>query len=287
MNILTFDVEEWFHLLDHPDTRSETQWRHYESRFEKNFERILSIVEGVNARATFFCLGWIAERYPRLVSKITDLGHEVACHSSTHQLAYTQTPDEFRNDLRRAIDQIQSATGVRVDTYRVPGFSLTQDSLWLLEILAQEGIKVDCSVFPARRGHGGLPQFSHAGPCKISVPSGGLKELPLNVTSFLGNPIVFSGGGYFRILPYWWLDKCFSKSEYVMTYFHPRDFDPAQPRLRGLHPFRRFKSYVGLASAEKKLTRLLRSFAFVDVRTAVSMVNWSEVPVISLSSDNL
>ena len=283
MHVLSFDIEEWFHLLDHPETRSEAQWKNFEARFEQNLERVLSIVMRCNVKATFFCLGWVAEQYPHLIKKISDAGYEVACHSSRHQLAYQQTPDEFRADFRAARDAISNATGVTVDTYRIPGFSLTQRSIWALDILGEEGVKVDCSVFPAVRGHGGLPQFKSAEPCVVQTERGHtLKELPLNTRSILGNKVVFSGGGYFRLFPYWLLKKLFADSEYVMTYFHPRDFDSSQPLIPNLSASRRFKSYVGLKGAEEKLVRLLKEFEFVDVRTAVSLVDWDSVPVVQV-----
>jgi len=281
MKVLSFDVEEWFHLLDHPETRSEAEWFKFEARFERNLDRVLSIVSRCDVNATFFCLGWVAEQYPQLIRKIADAGYEVACHSSRHQLAYQQTPDEFRSDFRAARDAISNATGVAVDTYRIPGFSLTQESIWALDILGDEGVQVDCSVFPAVRGHGGLPQFKSAEPCVIRTDQGhSLKELPLNTRSILGNKVVFSGGGYFRLFPYWLLKKLFADSEYVMTYFHPRDFDAGQPMIPNLSASRRFKSYVGLRGAEAKLVKLLNDFKFVDVRTAVSQVDWNNAPVV-------
>ena len=283
MKILTFDIEEWFHLLDHPETRSEDQWKNFEARFEQNLERVLSIVARHNVKATFFCLGWIAEQYPHLIRKISDAGYEVACHSSRHQLAYQQTPDEFRTDFCSARDSINDATGVAIDTYRIPGFSLTQQSIWALDILGEEGVKIDCSVFPAVRGHGGLPQFTSDKPCIVRTGQGyTLKELPLNNRSILGNKVVFSGGGYFRLFPYWLLKKLFADSEYVMTYFHPRDFDAGQPMIPNLSASRRFKSYVGLRGAESKLIKLLNDFEFVDVRTAVSRVDWDKAPVVQV-----
>ena len=283
MLVLSFDIEEWFHLLDHPETRAEAQWRNFEARFEQNLERVLSIVSRCEVKATFFCLGWVAEQYPQLVRKIFDAGYEVACHSSRHQLAYQQTPEEFRADFCAAREAICDAIGVAVDTYRIPGFSLTQESIWALDILGEEGVEVDCSVFPAVRGHGGLPQFKSAEPCVVRTGQGHtLKELPLNTRSILGNKVVFSGGGYFRLFPYWLLKKLFADSEYVMTYFHPRDFDADQPMIPNLSASRRFKSYVGLKGAEEKLVRLLNEFEFVDVRTAVSQVDWDDAPVVQV-----
>ena len=283
MNILTFDVEEWFHLLDHPETATEKQWLSFESRFETNLNRVLSITSDCNVKATFFCLGWIAERYPELIKRLVNDGHEIACHSSTHQLAYNQTPEEFRKDLVRAKDQIFLATGLRVKTYRIPGFSLTNESLWVLDILSEEGFNTDCSVFPAVRGHGGLPQFKSDKPCLIKTSNGYLKEFPLNTKNFLGNRIIFSGGGYFRLFPYFILKRLFRTSKYTMTYFHPRDFDPKQPIIPNLSYYRNFKSYVGLRSCEEKLRKILNEFDFIDVQTASSRIDWDNTPIIDIN----
>lgn len=227
MRILTFDIEDWFHLLDHPATRTESQWRNFPSRFEANLERVLSIVESADVNATFFCLGWIAKEYPNLIRKIADTGAEIACHSSRHQLAYSQTPEQFKEDLNTAKGEIGFATGIDVDTYRIPGFSLTDENIWVFDILAEMGISVDCSVFPAARGHGGLPQFTSDKPCIVKTGNGNiLKELPLNTQSVMGRNFVFSGGGYFRLLPYAVLKSLFTHNDYVMTYFHPRVLAP-------------------------------------------------------------
>ena len=284
MNILTFDIEEWFHLLDHPSTQSESQWSGFPSRIDENVERILAILEESRVRATFFCLGWVAEKYPHIVKKIGNLGYEVACHSHTHQLAYKQTPNEFREDLRRAKLTIEDILGNHINAYRVPGFSLTKDNLWIFDIIHDEGFTIDCSVFPASRGHGGLQSFTSDKPCLIELRNSALiMEFPLNTYPILGNRLVFSGGGYFRLLPYPVLKRLFDRSNYVMTYFHPRDFDPAQPVISDLSPIRRFKSYYGLKHAQEKLCKLLNDFDFIDVRSAVQSINWKATERITLS----
>ena len=187
MNILTFDLEEWFHLLDHASTRSPKNWSKFESRIDVNVDRILDILEMANTKATFFCLGWIAEKYPYLVKKLSDSGYHIACHSHTHQLAYEQTRQEFTEDLLIAKSTIENVIGKKVDTYRIPGFSLIKNNLWALEILAENGFEVDCSIFPANRGHGGLPSFNYNGPLLLKLQNGKvLKELPLNTKNIFG-----------------------------------------------------------------------------------------------------
>lgn len=284
MNILTFDLEEWFHLLDHPTTKSPKNWSKFESRIDINVERILDILEMTNTKATFFCLGWLAEKYPYLIKNISKKGFHIACHSHTHQLAYHQTRQEFTEDLLIAKATIENIIGKKVDTYRIPGFSLTEDNLWALDIIAENGFNIDCSIFPASRSHGGLPNFKEDGPSVITLRNGNtIKELPLNTKNILGKKMVFSGGGYFRLIPYVMLKYLFKRSNYVMTYFHPRDFDVEQPIIKDLGLIRKFKSYYGLGSAQDKLEKLLKDFEFIDVRTAVNNINWSMKPKYTLA----
>lgn len=285
MKILTFDIEEWFHLLDHPSTQLEYQWSGFSSRIDRNVERILEMLDNSGTRATFFCLGWIAEKYPHVIKKIGDLGYEVACHSYAHQLAYKQNPIEFREDIRRAKSTIENVLGSSINTYRIPGFSLTKNNLWVFDIIYDEGFLVDCSVFPANRNHGGFKHFTTDQPCLVELEhSGTIKEFPLNTCSILGNRLVFSGGGYFRLLPYPIVKNLFEQSDYVMTYFHPRDFDEHQPVVPNLSLMRRFKSYYGLKHAQGKLVRLLNEFNFIDVKTAVQIINWNSVHKINTSN---
>jgi polysaccharide deacetylase family protein (PEP-CTERM system associated) len=285
MKILTFDIEEWFHLLDHPSTESESQWSNFPSRIDQNIDRILGLLTDAQTSATFFCLGWIAHKYPHVIRAIADNGYEIACHSYAHTLAYKQTQAEFRADLLKAKSSIEEVTGVQVNTYRVPGFSLTEENLWVFDILNDLGFTVDCSVFPAARGHGGLPAFTTDQPCLLRLQNGSeLKEFPLNTHSMMGNRFVFSGGGYFRLLPYSILKKLFTSHDYVMTYFHPRDFDPGQPVIGDLSLIRRFKSYYGLKEARSKLVKILQDFDFTDVQTAVRLIDWQSVERVEIRS---
>lgn len=282
MNILTFDVEEWFHLLDHEVTRTEAQWANFESRIHRNMDRIHAALDARNQRATFFCVGWIARKYPEVIRQIHQLGHEVASHSDLHQLAFRQDRASFTADLERSIGELESLTGAKVRAYRAPGFSLKPENKWVFSVLAEHGIEVDCSVFPAPRAHGGFPDFGTAEPCWVRSDGVTLKEFPINLGSFLGKRVIFSGGGYFRLLPYPVLRRLFNRSPYVMTYFHPRDFDDSQPLVPGLGKRRRFKSYYGLSHTLPKLERLLVDQRFVDLATADSLVDWARAPVVTL-----
>ncbi|MBM2294572.1 polysaccharide deacetylase family protein [Sulfitobacter pseudonitzschiae] len=282
MNILTFDIEDWFHILDNPKTVDIEQWNSFPSRIDSGVSRLLDFCDRTGVKATFFILGWVAETAPEIVAEISRRGHEIACHSYRHQLVYSQTPEEFERDLAMALDHIEAATGIRPTAYRAPGFSITRESTWAFDILARNGIDTDASVFPALRAHGGLPGFPSGEPCHLETISGQhLKIFPMSYGRVFGRRIVFSGGGYFRLLPYSALKLGFDRSDYVMTYFHPRDFDPEQPIVPGLGPVRQFKSYVGLGTSLARLERLADKIDFISIGEAIIRTDWSSVPLLA------
>jgi peptidoglycan-N-acetylglucosamine deacetylase len=282
MNILTFDIEEWFHILDNEATSTERHWLQFESRMHKNMDRIHELLEKTNQKATFFCLGWVARKYPEVIKQIVKYGHEVATHSDLHQLAYTQSPEAFEADLVRSIKCLEDVSGTKVRAYRAPGFSIKEENKWVFEILLKSGIEIDCSVFPAQRAHGGFEQFGLAEPCLIQTGGMQLKEFPINLAKVFGRDIIFSGGGYFRLLPFFLLSRFTRRSAYVMTYFHPRDFDPHQPMVPGLSVARKFKSYYGLSHALPKLEKWINQYDFIDIKTADQAINWQQARVVHL-----
>lgn len=286
VNILSFDVEDWYHILDNPTTKTEAEWNRFPARINTNLDRILEVLDRTQQKATFFCLGWIARKYPDAVKNISSRGHEIACHSDMHQLVYELGPKGFRADLRNAVASIQDATGTKVIAYRAPGFSVTaKETGWFFEALGEQGIEVDCSVFVGTHGHGGIPGFPTAGPCLVRWSGGAIKEFPMNVGRILGRQITYSGGGYFRLMPYFLIRSLAARTDYIMTYFHPRDFDPEQPRVPGLSPIRRFKSYVGLGTALDKLERLIHDFRFVELRAAIKAVDWTNKLELAITAD--
>lgn len=287
MNILTFDVEDWFHVLDNPATKGEKQWLQLESRIHQNMDRIINLLDKHNQKATFFSIGWIARKYPEILKQIDSFGHEIASHSDMHQLAYEFNRDEFRQDLERSVKSIEDVIGKKVRAYRAPGFSLMYKNKWVFEELIKNGIEIDCSVFPAKRAHGGFEEFGYAEPAYIKVDGSKIKEFPINLYPVLGKNIIFSGGGYFRLIPYPLMKYFMNNSNYVMSYLHPRDFDVEQPMIDGLSVFRRFKSYVGLKNSFSKLERLIEDFKFVDLREADESMTWSKSKIISLEDDAL
>jgi polysaccharide deacetylase family protein (PEP-CTERM system associated) len=281
MNILTFDIEDWFHLLDIECTATEAEWNNFTPRIHANVERLLEATLRHGHKATFFCLGWVAEKYPEIIRRIDSLGFEVASHSHSHQLVYRQTPQQFRDDLKRSIQSLEDITGKKIRTYRAPGFSFVRGSAWAVEALLEQGIERDSSIFPAERGHGGYADFGRAQPSVLDCAAGRIKEFPISLGKVLGKDIVFSGGGYFRLLPFWMIQRLTRRSDYVMTYFHPRDFDAGQPVLDvPLH--RKFKSYVGLKGAYGKLNHWLEANRFVDIETADRLVDWGAAPLVEM-----
>lgn len=286
MNILTFDIEEWFHILDHDSTKTEKEWSNFEYRLEANMERIFELLDRENQKATFFVLGWVAREFPDVLKKIDAMGFEIATHSDTHQLAYEQNRIQFNEDLKKSIGSIEEVIGKKVTTYRAPGFSLKEANKWIFEGLIENGIKVDCSIFPAERAHGGFQNFGAAEPALIDYYGTILKEFPINTVNILGKDMVFSGGGYFRFLPYWLIKKFMEESDYVMTYFHPRDFDAMQPMIQDLSLTRKFKSYYGLDTAFLKLERLISDFDFTDIMSANQSIDWNKQKRIRLHNEN-
>jgi polysaccharide deacetylase family protein (PEP-CTERM system associated) len=268
--------------LDNDTTKTAVQWRNYESRIHANMERVLSILEENNTKATFFCLGWIAETYPEVIKEIASRGYEIGTHTRMHQLIYEQSPDEFANDVEYSVKTLEDLTGKKVRYFRAPGFSIRESEKWAFEVLIENGIEVDCSIFPAPRAHGGFPSYKTPTASILKYNSIELKELPINYVSLLGKSVIFSGGGYFRLFPYLLIKNWTARSDYVMSYLHPRDFDADQPIIEELSRIRKFKSYVGLKGARAKLEKWLADFDFVDIQTAVEQIDWEKVPIVEL-----
>ena len=268
VNAMTVDVEDYFHVSAFASVVSPTNWERYESRVVRNTERLLDIFEAAGVRATFFVLGWVAERFPLLVQRIQRDGHELASHSYDHGLVYDKTPETFRADLRRARAAIEDAAGVRVQGYRAPSYSITERSLWALDVLVSEGYQFDSSIYPIRHDRYGIPSWQrhiHV----VSRPGGSLVELPGSTVRHLGTNLPMGGGGYFRLLPYWWTSRgieALNEEERrpAIFYLHPWEIDPDQPRLNA-GPLSRQRHYYNLHRTEARLRRLLREFRFGTV----------------------
>ncbi len=263
-NALTIDFEDWFQVSNVEHLLPFSQWEGCAARLEQNTRRVLAVLERAQVRATFFILGWNAERFPHLVREIAQGGHEIASHGYAHRLVYEQTPEEFAADLARATEAIGEACGVRPRAYRAPSFSITPRTPWAFSVLAEAGFQVDASVFPIfheRYGFRGAPRLPH----RVRLSQGTLCEAPPSTLRLAGRNYPFAGGAYFRILPYSVVRRFCRRlqgaGEPLVFYFHPWEFDPEIPRFR-LSAFRRLRSYVNLDRTEARLTCLLRDFSF-------------------------
>ncbi len=225
----------------------------------------MEILAEYDVCATFFVLGWVAERHPELIREIQSGGHEIGSHSYWHRFVYSLTPDEFREDLLRSCRTIEEITGERVSSYRAPSFSITADSLWALDILAEENIEIDSSIYPIRHDVYGIPGASPV-PQTITTRSGSIHEFPCAVCEILGLKLPVGGGGYFRQFPWRWtrycLNKINAKNRPFVFYIHPWELDPEQPRIKNAAMKSRFRHYRNLDKTEDRLHRLLKSFRF-------------------------
>jgi polysaccharide deacetylase family protein (PEP-CTERM system associated) len=270
---MTVDVEDYFHVSAFDRILRREDWPNQQSRVEANTERLLEVLSSSQVRATCFVLGWVAERFPGLVRSIAAAGHEVASHGYWHRLVYTQTPDEFREDLRRARQVIEDASGSRVRGYRAPSFSITVRSLWALDVLAEEGFEYDASIFPIRHDRYGLPSAPRH-VFRVQCPAGDLVEAPGSTIRVGGLRIPIAGGGYFRQFPYawtrWGIDRLNRvDAQPAVFYLHPWEIDPGQPRLPA-DAIGRFRHYRNLHKTEGRLRSLLRDFRFAPLRDVLS-----------------
>jgi polysaccharide deacetylase family protein (PEP-CTERM system associated) len=268
--IFSVDVEDWFHILDVPGAPALSEWSRLPSRVEKNFTRLLDIFSEHNAQVTCFFLGWIGERFPHLVREAVNRGHEIASHGYGHRLVFEQSQSEFYDDVRKARLSLEDTAGAPVIGYRAPGFSTTTDTPWFFETLAEAGYHYDSSVFPAHRGHGGIPD-ARRDPYRVDGV--GILELPITVADFMGRGMCFFGGGYLRFFPYWLIRKkvneVIADGRPVVFYIHPREIDPAQPRLP-MKAIRTFKTYVNLETTEPKVRRILQEFPVTTFQQVIS-----------------
>jgi len=256
-----------------------TAWPKYEKSFriEATTRKLLALLDSKKIQATFFMLGWTAERFPRLVAEIAGAGHEIGTHGYSHRLVYTQRPEEFAQELRKSIDLLEKITGKEVIGHIAASFSLTDKSRWAFKILRENGIKYDCSLFPIRHPDYGVPDAPRFPFVMDGRDQGeGLVEFPCSTVSLLGLNLPFSGGGYFRLLPYWLIKRFIThlnaKGQPMIIYLHPWEIDYHQPRQQTSW-LKRFRHYVNLDKTEKKLTALLNDFNFAPAQEVLSTLD--------------
>ncbi len=270
---MSVDVEEYFHASALERVAPRDAWTTLPSRVVPTTHALLDLFASREVRATFFILGWVADRYPALVRDIAAAGHEVASHGYWHQIVYSLTPADFREDIRRSKQVLESLTGQAVHGYRAPSFSITKQSLWALDALLEEGYTYDASVFPVRHDRYGIPDAPrHA--YQVSRPSGVLQEVPPSTIRLGGQNLAVAGGGYFRLLPYQWTRYGLARlndteRRPAIFYLHPWEIDTEQPRLPvGLAT--RLRHYGNLGRTLGRLARLLDDFRFAPVADVVT-----------------
>jgi polysaccharide deacetylase family protein (PEP-CTERM system associated) len=262
-NAMSIDVEDYFQVSAFAPHIRREDWDALPCRVERNVDVILGMLDEANAHATFFTLGWIAERYPQVVRRIVDNGHELASHGYGHQRASDLTPEQFRDDITRAKCILEDLGGVAIRGYRAPSFSINRDNWWAVEELENAGYVYSSSIYPVRHDHYGMPDA----PRFPNRPNGeaGILELPPTTLPLMGRNWPAAGGGWFRLLPYsmsrWMLNRVNAQDRApCMFYFHPWELDAAQPRQSGLSARTRFRHYVNLQRMPGRLRQLLNDF---------------------------
>jgi len=278
VNAMSIDVEDYFHVSGFDGIVPRAAWETMESRVVRNTERLLDLFDEFETRSTFFVLGWVGERHPELVRRIAQRGHEVASHGFAHRLVYDQTRSAFRDDVRRAKQILEDACGRPVTGYRAPSYSITPRSLWALDVLIEEGYQYDSSIFPIRHDRYGIP-VSDRRPYRIDRSGGSLIEVPGSTTQVGSLNLPVAGGGYFRILPYWWTRWGIARVNEqerrpAIFYLHPWEIDPEQPRLKAGR-LSRFRHYRNLHDTENRLRQLLTDFRFDTMESVVSRAKLS------------
>lgn len=264
--MMTVDVEDWFHANNVREVLPRETWDELEWRVDRSTRRVLELFAEHGVTATFFMLGWVAERAPELVDEIHGAGHEIASHGYAHRLAYAHTADELRRDLRRSRNHLESVTGGEVIGYRAPNFSVDDA---VIDVIAEEGFVYDSSYFPSFL-HDRYGSLDRANAADGIVDLGPLTEVAIPTLRMLGKRLPWGGGGYFRAMPYplfrWGVRRILRDRGHFTFYMHPWELDVGQPRLDGLSPFRSFRHYVGMERTEARLRRLLSDFEFVSIR---------------------
>lgn len=293
MNILTFDIEEWYIEKAFHGGRA---FRYRE--FDDTLSKVLDELDRLDIKGTFFCVGKLASEFPDVVRRIASRGHEIGCHSYIHVWVNKMTEDVLHEDTTDALKALEDVVGAKVTSYRAPAFSITEKNSWAIQVLADCGIESDASIFPGPRDFGGYPSFPQDTPCRIEYHGTTLKEYPIGMMSVLDRKIAYSGGGYFRLIPYRLTSKTMSKRDYDICYFHLDDLIEEksrklmsredyeeyfmQPGTLKNRLIRFFKSNARTGDTFEKLMRLLSEHQFVNIREADKLIDWNQVQTIHL-----
>lgn len=266
-NYLTIDVEDYFQVAAFADIVSPADWAAMDQRVSASTRDVLWVLKKHGVRATFFVVGWIAEKHPDVVSSIVAGGHEIGCHSFLHRKVYEMTPEEFREDTLRAKEALERISRQKVRVYRAPSYSITKKSLWALDILKSAGFTADSSIFPIPHDTYGIPD---APRFRYMHQDQGIEEFPISTALFMGRRIPVSGGGYFRLFPYWFTKMALKRinqreKQPFVFYLHPWEVDDRQPRFANAGLLSRFRHYNNLDKTMDRFERLLNDFEFIPL----------------------
>ena len=293
MNLLTFDIEEWYINLQKSGSKDKNV------EFDTYLDAILTKLDENQLKATFFCVGEMGRLFPHVIRKIQNAGHEIGWHSNIHTWLNKMSVDECREDTRCAIDSLEQCIGSKVKSYRAPAFSIGADNIWAFQILSEYGIERDASVFPLKRDFGGFENFGQKQPCIICYNGLRLKEFPVNTSHLFGREIVYSGGGYFRFYPYSIVNSLLERSPYSMSYFHIGDLLPETQKVMSKQQYesyfkekgtlltrylRYFKSNIGKKNAFDNMCKLLdnKKLNFINMQKADLLIDWEKADVVEL-----
>ncbi len=292
MNILTFDIEEWA-LAESGGYGTKERY----SIYERYLQNILESLDRLGIKATFFCTGQMASNFSRIVKLIQVRSHEIGCHSNVHTWLNKMSEMECREDTYIAVDSLEQCIGQKVKSYRAPAFSIGESNLWAFDILAENGIERDSSVFPAERDFGGFPNFGYQKPTIIQHNGISLKEFPIAMTSVFGKQVAYSGGGYFRFFPLWFVKNRMDLTDYAMCYYHIGDLIPEsnsvmskegyeayfkEPGTAKARYMRYIKSNLGKKGAFSKMQQLIATENFMNLKEADALIDWSKAPTVEL-----
>ena len=292
MNILSFDIEEWFIKKAYFGGHS----GHYDS-FDRYLGEILDILDERQFQATFFVVGMMGKEFPEVVKRIQEHGHEIGCHSNLHTWLNKMSREELLEDTKQAIDNLEQCIGVKVKSYRAPAFTIGNANKWAFDVLATCGIESDASIFPASSAFGGFPDFGYQQPVLIETPSGIIKEYPIVMANLMGKKVAFSGGTYFRVFPLWFVNRQMNRKDYNICYFHIGDLIPSSRRFMSRKEYeeyfkepgtlinrckRHLKSNLRSKTAFERMSRMIITHEFLSIAQAQDMIDWENCPVLKI-----
>jgi polysaccharide deacetylase family protein (PEP-CTERM system associated) len=276
LNALTFDVEDYYQVEAFKKYIKFEEWPKYPSRVVENTRKITDILDERNVKATFFILGWIAERFPDMIKRLTDEGHEIATHGYAHHMVYTQTPADFEKDLALSLEILETISGSKVIGYRAPTYSIIEGAYWAFDILLKYNLLYDSSIFPITHDRYGVPNGERFPHQIRRDPGAAIMEFPLSTLRFGKWNFPIAGGGYMRLLPYWVLKKGIQhlnhQQQSAIIYLHPWELDPEQPKIPNIPATTRVRHYLNLRSTATKLRKLIHDFEFAPIKEVLKLV---------------